>query len=225
MDLVQVVDGILAGADFSKIQGPTIELKEGSLQTYVQIGIAHADLDRLVVRIEEHPLNLQPLASLPMGLHMEQVEIEAGDTQEDEESDSEPGEVQGRPDLGEREDSQGRDKGEEPEGEPGPTGLVAGQIDETHGPESGTCPERQPPTNPLQPHDLSQATHRHASLMRFAGPPLPRDWVLIGKRGVLPPYGWIFHSVSEGHDRRVGPARGRAGEQAHACGGRVAPVI
>ena len=165
MHLVQVIDDVLPIPHLPEIQGPAVELIKRSLQPDIQPRVAHPHTDGLVASVEEDPMDLQALASLPMGFHMEEVEIEAGHPHQHEEGDSEPGEIQSLSNLGEREDRQSPDEGKKPKGEPGPARPMTGKIDEYENPNSNTAPESQAQSEPTNLQHISQATHC-ASAMR-----------------------------------------------------------
>jgi hypothetical protein len=113
----------------------------------------------LVVRIEKDAVYLKPFAPLTMRFHVEEVKIKRGNPRQREERDGEPGEVQRSPHLGEGEDSEAAEKGEEPEGEPGPARTEAGQEDQGHHGQGGPAPEGEPHPEPACLRYLSQATH------------------------------------------------------------------
>jgi hypothetical protein len=136
-----VINDVLPSPHLSEIQGPTVELAERSLQTNIQPWVAHTHTDGLVVRVEENPMDLQALASLPMGFDVEEVEVEEGHPYEHEEGDTEPGKVEGFPNPGEREEGQSPHEGEKPEREPGPTRLMAGKKDENQNCASNATPQ------------------------------------------------------------------------------------
>jgi hypothetical protein len=168
-----MVDDILPSSHLPEVQGPAVEIKEGSLQADIQVRITHPHPDGLMVRIEEDSVDLQTFAALAVGLHVEEVEIEAGHPQQDEEGDPEPGKIQGFPDAGKREEPQGHEEGKKPEREPGPTRLETGQVDKAQDAESRSRPEGQSALEPPGAEHLSKTTHALASPVHTERPPLP----------------------------------------------------
>jgi len=192
-----VIDDVLPSPHFPEVQRPPVELIKRSLQTNIQARIADPYTNGLVVRFEENPMDLQTLASLPMGLHMKEEEVEEGHSHEHEEGDTEPGEVQAFPYLGKREDRQSTYQGKKPERKPGPTWPMASKIDENKDRTSDAPPKGQAQSEPSFLQNLSHATHCPSAMKwkrtlfpteAFCGG-FPGEWMEPGASGENA--GWI----------------------------------
>jgi hypothetical protein len=154
-----MVNDVFVGPDPPQVQGPTVEVVEGPFQADIEIRVTHPNPYGSMIRFEEDPTDLQPLAPLAMRLHMEEEQIERSHTHEHQESDAEPGEIQALSQPREGEDRQEGEESEEPEGEPGPGRLMAGQKDQEENGRRDPDPERQPHPKTPDPQNITQATH------------------------------------------------------------------